>query len=207
MTAEKYCFCELAPLYALDMLSAEERHWVEQQLLECPDLTEELVSYQSAVSAIPYSVSAASLPTNLKHRLFDRLALAAPESAPGSNVVMAPVSSPAVAVRAQDRDWQPSFVPGVMIAIVHIDEVKREQVGFLRAEPGVHYPLHRHAAVEEIFMLAGDLVIEGQVYEAGDYIRSAPDSSHAPYTSGGCQFFFRTSLDDEYICPADSVVS
>jgi anti-sigma factor ChrR (cupin superfamily) len=80
----------------------------------------------------------------------------------------------------------------------HADVSKREIVGFLRAEPGVRYPFHRHAAIEEIFMLEGDLVIENRVYGAGDYIRSSPGSAHAPYTKGGCRFFFHTSMDDEY---------
>ncbi|MGI0484227.1 cupin domain-containing protein [Pantanalinema rosaneae CENA516] len=84
------------------------------------------------------------------------------------------------------------------MAIVHRDEVKRELAGFLRAEPGVRYPFHRHAAIEEIFMLEGDLVVGDEVYGAGDYIRSHPGSSHAPYTNGGCRFFFHTSIDDEY---------
>jgi anti-sigma factor ChrR (cupin superfamily) len=85
-----------------------------------------------------------------------------------------------------------------VIAIVHRDEIKRELVGFLQAEAGVRYPCHRHAAMEEIFMLEGDLVIGDEVYGAGDYILSHPGSSHTPYTQGGCRFFFHTSMDDEY---------
>jgi ChrR Cupin-like domain len=46
--------------------------------------------------------------------------------------------------------------------------------------------------------LEGDLVIGNEVYGAGDYIRSSPGSSHAPYTNGGCRFFFHASMDDEY---------
>ena len=47
-------------------------------------------------------------------------------------------------------------------------------------------------------LLEGDLVIGEEVFGAGDYIRSLSDSGHAPYTEGGCRFFFHTSLDDEY---------
>lgn len=100
-------------------------------------------------------------------------------------------------VRSQDLDWTPHATPGVTVAIVHRDEVKRELVGFLQAEPGVRYPFHRHAAIEEIFMLEGDLVVGDEVYSAGDYIRSHPGSSHAPYTNGGCRFFFHTSIDQD----------
>ncbi|MGE5655273.1 MAG: cupin domain-containing protein [Actinomycetota bacterium] len=194
MTTENYCFCELAPLYALDLLSEGERHWVEQQIAEYPDLAEELAICQSEVTAIPYSVPALPVATDLKERLFKQLGLDA--SPPAS--VPASIPEPYLVVRSQDLDWVPHTTPGVVVAIVHRDEVKRELVGFLRAESGVRYPFHRHAAIEEIFMLEGDLVIGDEVYSAGDYIRSHPGSSHAPYTNGGCRFFFHTSLDDEY---------
>lgn len=194
MDPENYCFCELVPLYALDLLSEQEKSWVEQQVVECPDLAEELSGYQSATTAIPYSTPALPLADRLKERLFDRLNL----DTPSSDTIPHPLSSTHVAVRSQDLNWQPHPTPGVTIAIVHRDEVKREIVGFLRAEPGVRYPWHRHAAIEEIFMMEGDLVIGDEVYRAGDYIRSYPGSDHAPYTKGGCQFFFHTSMDDEY---------
>jgi anti-sigma factor ChrR (cupin superfamily) len=61
------------------------------------------------------------------------------------------------------------------------------------------YPGHRHGGTEEIYMLSGDLVLEGITYYGGDYIRSAPGSTHGEaYSKGGCMFFFRSSLDDEY---------
>ena len=192
MDTENRCFCELAPLYALDLLEGQERAWVEQAAAAHPDLAAELAEYQSAVSVVPYSVPVLPMSSTLKQQLFDRLDLDSP--AP----VAVPLSPSHQAVRSQDLDWQPHSVPGVMVAIVHTDVVKREIVGFLRAEPGVRYPHHRHAAIEELFMLEGDLVIENETYGAGDYIRSTPGSSHAPYTNGGCRFFFRTSLDDEY---------
>lgn len=204
MDTEHNCFCELAPLYALDLLNEQEKAWVEQQVAECPDLAEELSGYQSAVTALPYSVPALSMAEDLKERLLTGLNLEVPSSDP----IPAPVSPAYVAIRSQDLNWQPHPIPGVMVAIVHRDEVKREIVGFLRAEPGVRYPWHRHAAIEEIFMLEGDLVIEDEVYGAGDYIRSSSGSSHAPYTNYGCRFFFHTSIDDEYPeLPANTAVS
>lgn len=194
MTTENYCFCELAPLYALDQLNEEERRWVEQQILECPDLAEELIGYQSGVTAIAYTVPSLPMDSTLKDRLFDRLEL----DPPPSEAVIAPPFIAYQAIRSQELNWQPHPTPGVEVAIVHTDEMKREIVGFLRAEPGVRYPFHRHAAIEEIFMLEGDLVVGDEVYSAGDYLRSNPGSTHAPYTIGGCRFFFHTSMDDEY---------
>lgn len=190
-----HCFCELAPLYVLGLLTESERTWVEQEVAESPELAEELLGYQSAVTAMAYDAPILPTAADLKNQLFERLGLDAPSPEP---VFPTQSSLNYFAVRSQDLKWRPYTIPGVLIAIVHRDKAKRELVGFFRAEPGVSYPLHRHAAVEEIFMLEGDLVIEDQVYGSGDYIRSLPESSHAPYTNGGCRFFFRTSMDDEY---------
>lgn len=193
---ENYCFCELAPLYALDLLNEQERNWVEQQIAECPELSAELAEYELAVTAIPYATPSISMATDLKNRLFERLELDQPEPLPVKETVTPPAF---FAVRSPDFNWQPHDVPGVAIAILRIDEVKREIVGVLRADPGVQYPYHRHAGLEELYMISGELVIDDQVYSAGDYIRSEPGSIHGPYTNGGCMFFFHTSMDNEYL--------
>ncbi|MBF2064501.1 MAG: cupin domain-containing protein [Calothrix sp. C42_A2020_038] len=199
MAIENYCFCELAPLYVLDLLSDSKRLWVEQQLQEFPELAEELAYYYTAATAIPYGVPVVAMATDLKDRLFALLELAPVESHQPINQNQSEnVQRSLTAVRAQDIQWQPHLVPGVEIAILHTDNVKREVVGILRAQKGVHYPLHRHAIGEEIYMLEGDLIIGSEVYGTFDYIRSTPGSSHAPYTKGGCMFLFRTSMDDEY---------
>jgi hypothetical protein len=78
MAIENYCFCELVPLYVLDLLTDSKRLWVERQLLESPELVEELAHYQTAATAIPYGVPVVPMATNLKDRLFARLELAPP---------------------------------------------------------------------------------------------------------------------------------
>ncbi|MEB3177973.1 MAG: cupin domain-containing protein [Nostocaceae cyanobacterium] len=215
MYTDHLCFCELAPLYALDLLEAQERCWVEQQIENDADLAAELSELQATVETIAYTATAVPISSNLKQRLFQRLDIAttgdesptftelsSPELETASEEIQLaiPVYPPSLpfAVQSQDLVWQPHRVPGVMIARLHVDTVKHEVVGLFRAEAGVRYPLHRHAGVEEIFMLQGDLVIAGKVYGSGDYIRSEPGSIHAPETTGGCMFFFRTSCDDEY---------
>jgi hypothetical protein len=194
MTNENYCFCDLAPFYALDVLSQQEKGWVEQQVAINPDLAEELAAYGAAVTALPYETPPMPMAGDLKERLFERLQLASPDL----DSLPEPALQPFLAVRSQHLVWQPHSTPGVQIAIVHTDEIKREVVGFLKAEPGVRYPYHRHAAIEELFMLEGDLVIGDEVFGSGDYIRSLPGTGHAPYTVDGCKFFFHTSMDDDY---------
>jgi anti-sigma factor ChrR (cupin superfamily) len=203
--ANHYCFPELAPLYALGLLSEVERQWVEQQVRDCPELAVELAQYETVLTAIPYAVE--PLPSDavmqdIKGKLFDRLDLPlvptvsvemTSEAEPASSLV------PFMTVRSGEVQWRSGRVPKVEIAILHVDEVRRERVGLLRAEPGMEYPPHTHGGVEEIYMLSGDLRLEGIVYGPGDYIRSTSGSHHATsYSTDGCMFFFRASLDDVY---------
>ncbi len=193
MNDEHRCFAELAPLYALDLLDSDERLWVESQVLECPDLAEELASYQAAVGVIPYSAPTMPMAADLKDRLFDRLGLEPVEA-----VLEAPPNLKMFAIRAADLDWQPRRIEGVQAVVLFRDEVSRTQHLLVKAAAGVVYPFHQHEGIEEIYMLEGELIIDDEVYLAGDYIRSYPNSIHAPSTTTGCMFSIRACIDDNY---------
>ncbi|UFP95708.1 cupin domain-containing protein [Gloeobacter morelensis] len=188
------CFCELAPLHALDILDERERLLVEHELAHFPELAAELAAYRRAVAVLPYGAPAVAVAADLKTRLFERLDLEKPKTP----AVSAP-ALPYFALRAAELPWEPFIVPGTTIARLRVDEARRELVGVFRAEAGVRYPEHLHAGFEEIFMLEGDLEIDGEVYGPGDYVRSQPGSMHGPSTRGGCMFFIRTSLDDRFV--------
>lgn len=48
-------------------------------------------------------------------------------------------------------------------------------------------------------MLEGDSIVDDRVYLAGDYIRSVPNSIHAPSTTMSWMFFIRANIDDEFV--------
>ncbi|MBF2097128.1 MAG: cupin domain-containing protein [Gloeomargaritaceae cyanobacterium C42_A2020_066] len=98
-----------------------------------------------------------------------------------------------------DRVWQTLGRPGVEIAYLYRDEARREMTCLLRLTPGASLPHHRHADCEEIFMLEGDLECDGQVFQAGDYLRSAPHTDHMPSSCQGCVAYVRTSPDNEFL--------
>jgi anti-sigma factor ChrR (cupin superfamily) len=197
MKDDHRCFCELAPLYALDLLDLEERLWVEAQVLECPDLAEELAGYQTAVGAIPYSAEPMPMAADLKNRLFDRLGLDPVESVPEPPPALTPAPK-MFAIKAENMQWKPHRMEGVEVVVLFIDEINRMRNLLVKAAAGVTYPLHQHHGIEEIYMLEGELVLDGEVYLAGDYIRSYPNSIHAPSTSTGCMFLIRACIDDNY---------
>ncbi len=205
---EHRCFCELAPLYALDLLDLEERLWVEAQVLDCPDLAAELASYQATVGAIPYGATAVPIAVDLKERLFERIT--APEAhrldfdvetntpARLENQSAERSEPKMVTIRSAQLEWQPYQTEGVEVAILFLDPLNRMCSAIVKAADGVVYPLHQHQGIEEIYMLEGELEIDGQVYLAGDYIRSYPDSIHPPAKTKGCKFLVRACIDDNY---------
>ncbi len=197
MNDDHRCFAELAPLYALDLLDLDERLWVEAQVLECPDLAEELASYQAAVGVIPYGAPTMPMAADLKDRLFDRLGFDPVEAVPDIPLDLPP-DLKMFTIRAADLDWQPRRIDGVHAVLLFRDEVSRTHHFLVKAAAGVIYPFHQHEGIEEIYMLEGELIIDDRVYLAGDYIRSYPNSIHAPSTTTGCMFLIRACIDDNY---------
>jgi ChrR Cupin-like domain len=197
MNNDHQCFCELAPLYALDLLDLEERLWVEAQVLDCPDLAEELASYQAAVGLIPYSAPIVPMAADLKDRLFDKLGLAPIESVVEVQPEV-PTDLKMLAIESKDMQWKPHRIDGVKFVLLFTDEISRMRSLLVKVAAGITYPLHQHQGIEEIYMLEGELVINDKVYLAGDYIRSYPNSIHAPSTDTGCMFLIRACIDDNY---------
>jgi anti-sigma factor ChrR (cupin superfamily) len=177
---------ELTVLDALDLLDEDERRILAENLYEFPELETELMALEDTVAAIAYSAPLVPMAADLKDRLF-------------TQITHAPLI-----VRSHQVNWQPYSVPGVTVGILHIDDEKREITALVRLEPGLEYPLHQHAGIEEVFMLEGDLVAGGQICYQGDYIRSFPQSTHAPITHEGCLLLVRSSLDDEILVSAVS---
>jgi len=67
-------------------------------------------------------------------------------------------------------------------------------------EPGARIPRHRHAQVEELFVLSGDLHVEDQVMFAGDYCRADLDSVHdQSYSKTGCVFLLMSSPENQIL--------
>jgi len=194
---------ELAALYALDVLDPQERCEAEAMLADLPAFAEEVAAFEAAAAAFAYSAPPMSIAADLKDRLFQRLdreEAAVPfleQSAVSS--IDSSVSVESLKQQSVDLSWQSLPIPGASMATVQIDEESREIAFFVRAETQARFPLHSHAAGEEIVVLEGDLVVEGEVYGSGDRICSNRGSVHQPETRRGCLLFVKTSLDDKVL--------
>jgi quercetin dioxygenase-like cupin family protein len=184
-------FNMLAALQALDTLDESERRVLAEKLQASPELQSELAAFETAISAIAYTAPAVPVAPDLKNRLFQRIAELPIVASPTEN------NPPSLIVRSQNVKWRPYSVPGISIGKLYLDKKKREITCLMRLEPGVTFPLHRHADSEEVFVLEGDLTVEGEVCYQGDYIRSVPGSIHSPVTEGGCLLLIKSSTNNE----------
>jgi anti-sigma factor ChrR (cupin superfamily) len=186
-------FEELAILKAFSLLEEEENKLLATYLKESPELANELQELEEAVAAIAYNSPSVLMDDRLKERLFEKI-----DSNENSSTETE-VNNPPFILRSHQLEWQTYLIPGITVATLYIDREKRQITSLLKVNPGIRYPLHRHAGVEELFMLEGDLVIDGEVCHQGDYIRCLPNSSHSPISIEGCLLLVKTSLDDKII--------
>ncbi|MEG4987824.1 cupin domain-containing protein [Microcoleus sp. BR0-C5] len=192
----------LAALQALDTLDESERGAFAEKLKESAELKSELVAFEATIAAIAYTVPPIPVAPDLTNRLFQRIAELPQTPDELVNIkpsVTSPTenNTPSLIVRSHDVKWKSYGVPGISLGKLYIDKTKREITCLMRLEPGVTFPMHRHAASEEVLVLEGDLIVEGEICHQGDYIRSVPGSTHSPLTQGGCLLLMKTSLDNE----------
>ena len=100
-------------------------------------------------------------------------------------------------LRARERQWQETPVPGVEVQTLHLDSARNVVVLLARLAPGAVYPAHHHAGAEECYVLAGDLTIQGERLAAGDFHHTAGGTGHGAVTSqGGAELLLVVAATD-----------
>ncbi|MEB3291803.1 MAG: cupin domain-containing protein [Synechococcales bacterium] len=187
---------ELIALAALGLLEdgSEEANSVRVMLAEMPEQEQELAALQQVVSNLVYTVPPLAIAPDVKTRLFDRL-FSPPPAVPTSKLSLVELTALKQKMETV-AEWQPTL-PQVETGTIDINLEKREIICFVRVDGQVRFPKHRHASNEEIVVLEGDLILDGQVYGSGDRICSLAGTAHLPETQTGCLLYLRTSLDDQ----------
>jgi DNA-directed RNA polymerase specialized sigma24 family protein len=98
--------------------------------------------------------------------------------------------------RWTEPEWE-EVSPGLQCKILSSD-TERDRVGMLvHLDPGVEYPPHTHAGVEELDLLQGELWIDDRKLVPGDYNRAeAPTGDDRVWTETGCSCVLITSTRD-----------
>jgi anti-sigma factor ChrR (cupin superfamily) len=186
-----------AALYVLGALVGDEKATFEEHLRQgCETCQREIQSLEPVRDGLALSARPADPPARVRQRLLGALGNAAssrPFVSPGILL-----QQPGLLIsRPLDMEWE-KVAPGIHRKLLFLDKKRDYATSLLRVDAGTHYPSHRHADVEEILVLEGDLHLHGVVMGPGDYCRAEPESIHLEtYSESGCLLLQLTSLHDE----------
>jgi quercetin dioxygenase-like cupin family protein len=177
---------DLVFLYALQALPTSEIQAVEAHISSCADCRQEIETLRPTIDFF------VSWPTDLLRpsvSLWGRLAQRIGEDT-GEEMVSPPSQLPA------QPEWEEA-APGIACKLLAIDTEKNRLSMLVRLAPGTDYPPHRHAGVEELHLLHGELMINDKKLYPGDYIRvEAGSVDHRVWSETGCTCVLLTSTKD-----------
>lgn len=187
---------ERASLYALGTLSASEAGEFEEHVSSgCSICVDEL----KAFTAVATDLASAAAPQTPRHTLRTRvLERIATDATATEGAVIEQMG--ARFVRSGKLGWKAGNAPAVEIKVLAMDKQRGYVTQLVRMEPGASLRPHRHADVEESYLIEGDLLVSGVVMHAGDYCRAEGGSLHeGVVTRGGCVFIALSSIRDEML--------
>jgi quercetin dioxygenase-like cupin family protein len=182
---------ELASSYALNALDPSEKADFEDHLrLGCGECEAGLREFTQVADAIGQSFESAA-PARVRERLFSRL-----NRAPQRPGILMHQSGLLIS-RSKEMAWQ-TMSPGIVYKPLYEDARRKYTTALVRMDPGTRYPSHRHSEIEELFLLSGDLNVEGQQMQTGDYCRADSGTVHGEtFTDSGCVFLLLAAQENE----------
>jgi ChrR-like protein with cupin domain len=179
-------YLELVFLHALRVLPSSEIPVLEAHLSECADCRQEMEALRPIVGALITWSGDVLRPAD---SLWDRLASRIAEETGREPVQSVPQP------RAEPQ-WQDA-APGLSFKLLATDTEKDRVSMLVRLAPGVAYPPHTHAGVEELYLLNGELWIDGKKLYPGDYNRAeAGTGDQRVWSETGCTCVLLTSTRD-----------
>jgi len=98
--------------------------------------------------------------------------------------------------RPPELEWE-EVASGISCKLLATDAEKERVSMLVRLTPGTAYPPHRHAGVEELYMLDGELMIDDKRLYPGDYNRAEPGTGDQHvWSETGCTGVLLTSTRD-----------
>ena len=174
-------------LYAVQALPDSEVSGLEAHLAECERCRDELDALGPVLGSFvawPRDVLRPAKP--LWDRVAERIGAETGERIP----------------KRPARDWrEPDWkevAPGIFTKLLANDHEHHRVSMLVHLEPGVAYPPHTHAGVEELHLLDGVLIVNDKTLHPGDYIYGEAGTADALVMSEtGCTCVLITSTRDE----------
>jgi hypothetical protein len=177
---------DLAFLYVLQALPLSEIPVAEAHIASCVDCRREIETLRPIVgSFVSWPTDVLRPPASLWGRLAQRIA----------EETGKPPISPPPRLSAK-TEWK-EVASGISCKLLATDTERNSVSMLLRLAPGTDYPSHRHAGVEELHLLYGELMIDDKKLYPGDYIRSEAGSvDRRVWSETGCTCVLLTSNND-----------
>ena len=177
---------EVTCAYALQALAVSEVAAAEAHIASCPHCRRELERLRPVVDRfVTWPTDVLRPTTSLRARLARRIA-----EETGEQPVLPPVP------RWSEPEWE-QVAPGIECKLLATDAERQRVSMLVRLAPGARYPAHRHAGVEELHLLDGELWIDDRKLFAGDYNYGAPGArDERVWSETGCTCVLVTSTKD-----------
>jgi anti-sigma factor ChrR (cupin superfamily) len=189
--------CEHRDLVASYALAALERDEAESMKAHLPTCAECQQEYQ-ALSTVTDTLSAwrhQTLPplASSWNRLAERIS-----TQPQKQAVAPPIAAPSSPLKNWDEPRWKEVAPGISCKLLSTDREMDRVSMMVRLAPNTAYPPHRHAGVEELYLLEGELWIENRKLEPGDFNRAgAGTADQRVWSETGCMCLLITSPSDQ----------
>jgi hypothetical protein len=186
-----------ASLYVLGALAPEEHRAFESELRENGELRDLLVKLQRTAGLLAKSGPQATLPPQLKSKIFERIA-ASKEIPPVR--VAGVLTGLHFHEAASESGWKALPLTGAFIKLLSFEKERGYAVLLGKIEAGVRYPAHVNAGPEDFYILTGDLVVGNRRLLAGDFHHADKGSQHeVNYSEHGCTLLAVLTTDDPLV--------
>lgn len=175
---------ESVALFVLQALPSDEAAQLRAHLETCTACRSEHEALRAVGDAFAsWPIDARRPSSSLWLRLADRIA---------QETGRAPAPTPSSTW--DEPPWR-EVAPGITCKVLATDSARVTMM--VRLAPGAEYPPHRHAGVEELHLLDGELWIDGRKLVPGDYSRAEPGTrdDHV-WSETGCMCVLITSPQD-----------
>jgi quercetin dioxygenase-like cupin family protein len=159
---------------------------VGAHIASCPGCRQELEALHPVIESLAiWPTDILRPPASLWDRLAQRIGVDN-DQAPGGPAPRGP----------GEPEWRQAG-PGISVRLLAADPDRDRVTMLVRLAPDTEYPPHRHAGIEELHLLQGELMIGDRTLHPGDYNRAEPGTvDHRVWSATGCTCVLVTSPHD-----------
>jgi len=175
---------ELAAASAVGALTPEEASQLAGLAAQDADLRGDLARFQDAAAAMAAASAGSATPSrDLRQRVLARIARTPQAKAPEA----AALPKGFHLRRNGEGEWQATPYPGVRMKMLSVSPDLGHWTVLVELMPGASFPTHDHNGSEDLLLMSGDLVTEGQTLAPGDFLHAEPKTHHHALVSpSGC---------------------